>query len=182
MRAYTKRKHEIGKRFAIVIGVAAVGVMALGAQTGAQTPAPTPPAQAVVKYDTNLTITREGGEEWVLWHGGLLSGIHATAGSPAVLVRECMEGRKVSLFQKRPGADRKLGSSATGSFGEGLIESGWFSWKVKAPTDGRVYARVKPKVRDRFVCRGDRSRTIENGRITFDPDALAQEVDGWTTT
>jgi hypothetical protein len=33
MRAKTKGKHEMGKRFAIVIGVAAVGVMALGAQT-----------------------------------------------------------------------------------------------------------------------------------------------------
>ena len=33
MRAETKGKHEIGKRFAVVIGVAAVGVMALGAQT-----------------------------------------------------------------------------------------------------------------------------------------------------
>ena len=33
MRADTKKKHKMGKRFAIVIGVAAVGVMALGAQT-----------------------------------------------------------------------------------------------------------------------------------------------------
>jgi hypothetical protein len=33
MRAHTKGKHEMGKRFAIVIGVAAAGVMALGAQT-----------------------------------------------------------------------------------------------------------------------------------------------------
>ena len=33
MRANTKKKHEMGKRFAIVIGVAAAGVMALGAQT-----------------------------------------------------------------------------------------------------------------------------------------------------
>ena len=33
MRAHTKRKHKMGKRFAIVIGVAAAGVMALGAQT-----------------------------------------------------------------------------------------------------------------------------------------------------
>ena len=47
MRAHTKKKHGMGKRFAIVIGVAAVGVMALGAQTGAQTPAPTPPGQAL---------------------------------------------------------------------------------------------------------------------------------------
>ena len=40
MRAKTKKKHEMGKRFAIVIGVAAAGVMALGAQTAAQTRAP----------------------------------------------------------------------------------------------------------------------------------------------
>ena len=33
MRAETKGKHEMGKRFAVVIGVAAVGVMALGTQT-----------------------------------------------------------------------------------------------------------------------------------------------------
>jgi Ca2+-binding RTX toxin-like protein len=46
MRANTKKKHGMGRRFAIVIGVAAVGVMALGAQTGAQTQAPTPPGHA----------------------------------------------------------------------------------------------------------------------------------------
>jgi Ca2+-binding RTX toxin-like protein len=47
MRADTKGKHGmLGKRFAIVIAAAAVGVMALGAQTGAQTPAPPPPGQA----------------------------------------------------------------------------------------------------------------------------------------
>ena len=51
MRAETKRKHKMGKRFAIVIGVAAVGVMALGAQTGAQTPTPTPPGQATPTCD-----------------------------------------------------------------------------------------------------------------------------------
>jgi hypothetical protein len=33
MRAHTEGKDEMGKRFAIVIGVAAAGVMALGAQT-----------------------------------------------------------------------------------------------------------------------------------------------------
>jgi hypothetical protein len=37
MRAKTRGKHEMGKRFAVVIGVAAAGVMALGAQTAAQT-------------------------------------------------------------------------------------------------------------------------------------------------
>ena len=37
MRAKTKGKYEIGKRFTIVVGVAAVGVMALGAQTATST-------------------------------------------------------------------------------------------------------------------------------------------------
>ncbi len=37
MRAKTKKKHKMGRRFAIVIGVAAVGVMALGAQTASST-------------------------------------------------------------------------------------------------------------------------------------------------
>jgi hypothetical protein len=46
MRANTKKKRGMGKRFAVVIGAAAVGVMALGAQTAAQTQAPTPPGQA----------------------------------------------------------------------------------------------------------------------------------------
>ena len=40
MRPHTNGKHEIRKRFAVVIGVAAVGVMALGAQTGAAGGAP----------------------------------------------------------------------------------------------------------------------------------------------
>ena len=44
MRAETKEKHEMGKRFAIVIGVAAAGVMALGAQTG------TAASEGVVEY------------------------------------------------------------------------------------------------------------------------------------
>jgi hypothetical protein len=46
MRAHTKKKHKMGKRFAIVIGVAATGVMALGAQAalaGGESVDSTPP-------------------------------------------------------------------------------------------------------------------------------------------
>ena len=46
MRAHTKGKQKMGKRFAILIGVAAVGVMALGAQTalaGGESVDSTPP-------------------------------------------------------------------------------------------------------------------------------------------
>jgi Ca2+-binding RTX toxin-like protein len=46
MRAKTKKKHEIRKRFALVIGVAAVGVMALGAQRAAPSAITIPPGQA----------------------------------------------------------------------------------------------------------------------------------------
>src|SRR5215208_2179106 len=61
------REGQMGKRFAIVIGVAAAGVMALGAQTAAAAP--------VHKYDTKLTITHEGHHthQGVFWHGSVLS-------------------------------------------------------------------------------------------------------------
>jgi hypothetical protein len=131
-----------------VIGVAVVGVMALGAQTAA-------PAQAVVKYDTTLTITHEGccTERTTLWWGGLQSDR-----------TECMGGRRVILFQQQPGADRKLDTDRSG------FHPGWDppmgGWQVGlAPWRGGVYARVTPKVGDGFVCGADRSRTIKNGDI-----------------
>ena len=78
----------MGKRFAIVIGVAAAGVMALGAQTAT--------APDVVKYDTELKITADRGG---LYHGSVESE-----------VRKCERERRVVLFKQRPGADRRLGT------------------------------------------------------------------------
>jgi hypothetical protein len=162
MRAHTKGKHQIRKRFAIVIGVAAVGVMALGAQTAmAQTAAEAP---AVVKYDTTLTITHEAGNP-AGWHGRLLTNR-----------KECMGGRRVILFKRQPGADRKLGTDRslfdphawiTGTLPAATPVYGPAGqWGVKpAPLDGRVYARVSLKVGDGFVCRADRSLTITNGKL-----------------
>jgi hypothetical protein len=152
MRAHG-REGEMGKRLAIVIGVAAAGVMALGAQTAAAAP-------DVVKYDTKLTITHEGhhsphcGEpppktsrrpSCVLWHGGVES-----------QVRKCMEGRRVTFFKQLPGADRTIATMRSvfrPDYGEGI-------WGWLAPTVGRVYAKVRREVHDEFVCRGDRSATI----------------------
>ena len=63
----------MGKRFAIVIGVAAAGVMALGAQTGWRRRR----RPGRVKYDTKLTITHEEttvtltSKGTALWHGGV---------------------------------------------------------------------------------------------------------------
>jgi hypothetical protein len=155
MRANTKKKHEIRKRFALVIGVAAVGVMALGAQTVTAQTAAQPPA--VVKYDTTLTITHEAPYKGTaLWHGGVASE-----------VRKCTDGREVILFEQRRGPDRKLGSDRNKKLKENAdpADPGWFTWGLRAPVDGRVYARVTPKVRDGFVCLGARSLTLTNGKL-----------------
>jgi hypothetical protein len=139
----------MGKRFAIVIGVAAAGVMALGAQTAVAAP-------DVVKYDTKLTITTDRG---FLYHGRVQSDRDRNPGyDPAKAVRECMEGRRVILFTKRPGADRKidtLRSQFRPDYGEGI----W--WMPPHRHLHRVYAKVTRKVGDGFVCRADRSPTIK---------------------
>ena len=94
MRAKTKKKHNMGKRFAILIGLAAAGVMALGAQTG------TAASEDVVSYGTKVTILKD---QRIL-HGR----VRSEGGS------KCRVGREVILFRKRPGPDRKLGADRSG--------------------------------------------------------------------
>jgi hypothetical protein len=117
---------------AIMIGVATAGVMALGAQTA---------AADVVKYDTKLTITKDRG---FIYHGLL--------GSE---VRKCERGRWVVLFKQRLGADRKLGTDRTGAPRPGGKRTSW-GW-IEARRVPGVYAKVRPKVGDGFVCRADRA-------------------------
>ena len=138
MRAHTKKKHKMGKRFAVVIAVAATGVMALGAQTGAAA------SEGVVSYGTKLTIFKDGTE------------LHGEVNSK---VRKCAEGREVILFRKRPGPDRKLGATTSGPQWES------HNWRVRvkglkkwSSPVGRVYAKATPKVGDGFVCRAGHSR------------------------
>jgi hypothetical protein len=150
------------KRFAILIGAAAGGVIALGAQTAiAQTAAPAP---AVVEYPTKLTITTERGFSI---HGGLRSGIPAPAGSgvSGTPVRECEDGREVILFKKRPGADRRLATAlsvfraldpaAAPDYGAGEWSVPRGVGKRAAAGHAPVYAMVTPKWGDGFVCLGD---------------------------
>ena len=114
-----------------MIGVAAAGVMALGAQ----------PATAVVKYDTKLTLVHLENDR--VYHGRVYSE-----------VGKCEPGRKVVLFRQDRGADTRLGKdrSFIGSSGP------WGQWWILGRPEGRpVYAKVRPKERDRFVCRADRS-------------------------
>jgi len=177
MRAHG-RKYEMGRRFAILIGLAATGVMALGAQTGAAA------SEGVVEYDSKVTIRWQSSipRDWSctpapaagrtpcvpgrfvreLWHGNVYSERGLTPhGLPTKQGTKCMYGRQVILFRKRPGPDRKLGATRstpddTNGFYNGV-------WKVRAPERGRVYAKVTPKVGDGFVCLADYSHVILNG-------------------
>jgi hypothetical protein len=130
MRANTKKKHGMGKRFAIVIGVAAAGVMALGAQTA-----------LAATYNTKLTITQDqGAPGHTFIHGFVVSR------------KKCEVGRRVTLFKQRPGADRLIGTVRSRS------QSDWTMGFPQAKVVGEhVYATVSPKVGDGFVCSGDRS-------------------------
>jgi hypothetical protein len=103
-----------------------------------------PAASAGVhKHDTELTIGREAGP---FFHGFVKS-----------QVRKCERGRQVILFKKRPGADRKLG---TARIHRHNLDRGDWGLHLDHQPNGRVYAKVTPKVRDRYVCRADRSPTI----------------------
>ena len=156
MRANTKKKHKMGKRFTLLIGLAAAGVMALGAQTG------TAASEGVVGYKTTLTIFQDGAQ----LHGEVKSG-----------VRECWQGREVIVFRKRPGPDRKLGATRSGP------QARSHNWRVhvkvgkekpRTPPLGDAYAKVTPKLGDGFVCRADTSGMLwktypPSMRTTGDP-------------
>jgi hypothetical protein len=64
----------------------------------------------------------------------------------------CVDDRKVVVFRKRPGDDRKLGGDRTDDMGD------WFV--ATQLRDGRYYARVKPKEIGNRTCRGARSATL----------------------
>ena len=140
MRANTKKKHEMGKRLAILIGVTAAGVMALGAQTAA---APT--------YNTRLTIS-EGRVH-------LIYGLVYSGGG-----KKCEVGRRVTLFKQEPGTDRKIIDVRSGAAGPSDPRGPAGTWGLGVPQGSlpvksgwRVYAKATPKVGDGFVCRGGRS-------------------------
>ena len=136
MRANTKKKHNMGKRFAILIGVAATGVMALGAQTAA-------PAQAVVKYDTKVTLGLHDHDRFTYW-------------VQSKVKKACERGRRVDLFAVRPGADRRVGT-ARSKYRHGRARGANAVITARKGGRGAWYAKVRREVHDQFVCGGDRS-------------------------
>jgi len=101
----------------------------------------------IVKYNTHLTVTKDRGGNY---HGKVRSDSDHNPGWGGDAVRKCMEGRLVILFKLRPGADRRLGAARSDRHGY------WKLWQNRDYGE-RVRAKVKPKVRDRFVCRADRA-------------------------
>ena len=74
-----------------------------------------------------------------------------------------MDGRRVVVFKRRPGADRKLGTTES----ELRRPNGEVaSWGLNGPR-GHVYAKVRRKAGDGYVCRADRSPTFvrEHGTV-----------------
>jgi hypothetical protein len=130
----------MGKRLAIVIGVATAGVMALGAQTA-----------AAAAYDTKVTIAQFHRQP-----PGTVDLIHGVVYSA---VRKCEASRRVALFKQQPGADRKLGEVRSGAAHRGYSE--WGMYVPQAKAGWHVYARVRREVRPfgaiGLVCRRDRS-------------------------
>jgi len=135
----------MGKRFAIVIGVAAAGVMALGAQSAA--------APNVVKYDTKVTIAVNPEPRGRIYRGQVRS-----------KVTKCMEGRQVTLFKVQPGPNRVLGGMRTQLEGGPEDDTPRALWSVQvlATLHGNLYAKVHRKRGDGFVCRKVRSRIMTN--------------------
>ena len=127
------------KRFALVIGAVAAGVMTLGAQTA-----------AAATYNTRVTITQDRvTPPHILIHGDVRSA-----------VRKCEVGRRVVLFEQQPGTDRMLGATRSS------LDHGRAVWGVVVPQStglqrgDRLYAKAPRKQRSGYVCRADRSKIL----------------------
>jgi hypothetical protein len=134
------RVHQITGARTLSFALAAIGLLAVAAPASA--------AADVVKYNTRLTITKDGRH---LFHGEVKS--PSSQGQWRLSkFSKCMDGRRVVLFNKLPGADRKLGTDRSEfERGRGGV------WWVDARRGGRhVYAKVRRQVHDEFVCSGDR--------------------------
>ena len=83
------------------------------------------PAAARTKYETTTTFS---------YSPLLIAGFSGQVSSPSMA---CVGDRKVSVFRKRQGPDRKLGGDRTDSGGD------WFVPYDKSVGESKYYARVK---------------------------------------
>jgi hypothetical protein len=127
-----------GSRYLIASWGVAVAALLVGAvlATGA--------LAGVSHHNSKLTISRA----LPLYHGKVRS-----------QAAQCERGRRVVLYEKRAGSDRKVGSDRTSRSGK---------WKIRVPLAeleplDRFYAKARRKLNivsgDGYECRADRSRT-----------------------
>jgi hypothetical protein len=101
----------------------------------------------VVKYGTDLTIARD---QTRFYHGDVLS-----------KVQKCADGRRVLLFEQRPGRDRELGATQSE-----LEEPGTTPWGFVVPRSkglqrgDRIYAKAIREEGSGYVCRPARSKIL----------------------
>jgi hypothetical protein len=164
MRAKTKGKHEMGRRFAVVIGVAAVGVMALGAQSVIAKHVIVRPngnkvtyhAMAEVSSDVSLDVSgaidRQGAVTYAFGgdiraqaqiRSARFSSKGAAGGGGNVQLPACSEYRTVTLFRVEPnGTSTRVASvrtgQGTGEFGGPLLE------RPLGEITGHYYVEVAP--------------------------------------
>ena len=191
MRAKTKGKHEIRKRFAIVIGVAAVAVMALGTQTaiakhGIERPkGPKVPLRAMGEVGSNVSldvfgaIDRQGHTYAFSGQIGPQAEIAGVAFPPEALKSgqvfskgaygvgpsmACSEYRTVTLFRVEPnGTSTRVASVQTGQ------GTGEFAGPLERPLGeirGYYYAEVAPATRHPGKPRSPRS-PLHHGRLVY---------------
>ena len=163
MRANTKGKHKMGKRFAIVIGVAAAGVMALGTQTVIAKNVIERPNGAKVTYramgevssnvsiDVFGAIDRQGAVTYA-FGGDIRAQAQirsarfdpkgAAGGGGNVQLPACSEYRTVTLFRVEPnGTSTRVATMRTG---QGTGEFGGPLERPLGEITGYYYAEVAP--------------------------------------
>jgi hypothetical protein len=123
----------VARRFAVVIGLALV-ICATAAFAG------------VHKYDTELMIARDSTR---FFHGEVKSA-----------KEKCEGGRRVVLFKKRHGADRKLETVRSPESGPDRGNWGIVVPRRKLHRGDRNYAQVTRESHQGFVCHADRSKTL----------------------
>ena len=101
-------------------------------------------AADVVKYQTIVTVKVAGRRN--------PDGRHLVFGEVMSEVRKCMVGRRVVVFNRQPGADRKLGADRS----DDSPRAGW-GMPINERAGRHLYAKVLREVHDApdYICRSD---------------------------
>ena len=158
-RMSPRRSYRPGIAIAVAMAMLMAGC-AFSSEDRPTEPASKVDAGTTALYGTDLTIARDGTR---FYHGEVRSE-----------VKVCVDGRRVLLFEQRPGRDRELGAAQSS-----WEEPGRAPWGVVVPPwkglqrGDRIYAKAIRKEGSGYVCRPDRSHFLSYGEISpFVPSRL----------